>query len=115
MKKDLVSWGPLVVDFVSEPGSAAAEQDRVPDMPAASLPEGPEAEKGVSTRQGAWSSALEKAFADPRRGFCFRQTGNDGYVGGTMVTCRRSQELVAQALYLAQCCSCWARSPSLVT
>lgn len=37
LKKDLVSWGALIVDFVSEPGSAAAEQERVPDMPAASL------------------------------------------------------------------------------
>ena len=37
LKKDLVSWGALIVDLVSEPGSAAAEQERVPDMPAASL------------------------------------------------------------------------------
>ena len=98
MKKDLVSGGPLVVGFVSEPGSAAAEQERMPDMPATSLLEGPgvcpEAAKGpsMSMRQGAWSSAPEEAFADPTRGFCFRQTGDDGPVGSTMGSCRRSQE-----------------------
>ena len=87
-----------MVGFVSEPGSAAAEQERMPDMPATSLPEGPgvcpEAAKGpsLSMRQGAWSSALEEAFADPTRGFCFRQTGDDGPVGSTMGSCRRRQE-----------------------